>query len=115
MFTETAQYYDLLYCAFKDYARETTELAVDLLRRHPSCRTVLDVACGTGEHARRLAEKGFDVDGIDLNEAFIRIAATKRPEGRFTTADMCHFDLGRRYDAVVCLFSSIAYAGTLDR
>jgi hypothetical protein len=28
---------------------------------------------------------------------------------------MCDFDLGREYDAVICLFSSIGYARTIDR
>ena len=75
----------------------------------------LDVACGTGEHARLLAAGGFVVDGLDLDPAFIRIAATKHPAGRFFEADMGDFHVSHRYDAVVCLFSSIGYLCTLDR
>ena len=115
MFTETAAYYDLLYFTCKDYAREATQLCAELLRLHPDCRTVLDVACGTGEHARRLGDRGFDVDGLDLNADFVRLARGKHPRGNFIVADMTDFHLDRRYDAVVCLFSSIAYAGTLAR
>ena len=29
---------------------------------------MLDVACGKGRHSRFLAEKGYDVTGIDLSE-----------------------------------------------
>ena len=76
---------------------------------------VLDVACGTGEHARALAADGFVVDGIDLNPAFLRIAASKHPAGRFVLADMSDFELSQQYDAVLCLFSSVAYLKTLDR
>jgi len=77
---------------------------------------VLDVACGTGEHARLLATvHGFEVDGFDLNAEFLRLARLKHPSGRFTVADMEEFHLGRRYDAVICLFSSIGYLQTLDR
>jgi SAM-dependent methyltransferase len=73
------------------------------------------VACGTGEHARLLAaDHGFQVDGLDLDPAFLRIAAAKNPGGRFPQADMTDFHLGRRYDAVLCLFSSIGYARTLE-
>jgi SAM-dependent methyltransferase len=85
-----------------------------IIRTHrPGAREVLDVGCGTGEHARHLtAEHGFRVDGIDLDPTLVARAAVKNPAGRFSQADMRAFDLGRRYDAVVCLFSAIGYAGT---
>jgi SAM-dependent methyltransferase len=114
MFDESAEYYDLIYLSMKDYAEEAAKVAT-LLRAHmPHARRVLDVACGTGEHARWLATHGFDVDGVDLNPAFISIARAKHPAGTFFEADMRDFHLGRRYDAVVCLFSSIGYARTSE-
>ena len=115
MFTASAEYYDLIYSALKDYDAETAQIASLLRRLNPTCRTVLDVACGTGEHARLLAGAGFDVDGLDLDPAFIRIASGKHPAGRFIEADMTDFQLQRRYDAVLCLFSSIGYVRTLER
>lgn len=115
MFSVSAEFYDLIYSTFKDYTGEATQLA-DLLRRlNPQCQTVLDVACGTGEHARLLAARGFVVDGLDLDPAFVRIAKQKHPAGRFFEADMSDFQLSHRYDAVLCLFSSIGYLRTLDR
>jgi SAM-dependent methyltransferase len=115
MFSASAEFYDLIYSTFKDYAAETAQIARLLRRLNPRCRTVLDVACGTGEHARLLAADGFVVDGLDLDPAFIRIAGGKHPAGRFFEADMSDFHLAHRYDAVVCLFSSIGYLQTLDR
>ena len=115
MFDASAEYYDLIYSAFKDYAREVSQIANLLRRLNPRCRTVLDVACGTGEHARLLAAEGFVVDGLDLDPSFVRIAAGKHPAGRFFEADMSDFHLPHRYDAVLCLFSSIGYVRTLDR
>lgn len=55
MFSESAGLYDLIYASFKDYAAEAAQIASLLRRVHPPCHTVLDVACGTGEQARRLA------------------------------------------------------------
>ena len=51
MFTASAEFYDLIYSTFKDYAAEAAQIASVLRRVNPGCRTVLDVACGTGEHA----------------------------------------------------------------
>ena len=115
MFTESAELYDLIYGGFKDYRAETARIAGLLRSIHPGCRTVLDVGCGTGEHAHLLAGvHGFEVDGLDLNRDFLRIARAKHPVGRFYDADMSHFQLPQRYDAILCLFSSIGYLKTLD-
>jgi len=116
VYSESAELYDLIYASFKNYEAETDQLFELLSRARPGLRTVLDVACGTAEHARLLAERhGLSVDGIDLDPSFVRIAQQKHPAGRFVVADMCDFDLGRRYDAVMCLFSSIGYLRTIDR
>jgi len=67
VFSESAELYDLIYSRIKDYPAEARHL-VDLLGRvHAGCCTMLDVACGTGEHACLLAaHHGFEVDGLDL-------------------------------------------------
>ena len=115
MFSASAELYDLVYSGFKDYATETSELAAIIRREHPVARTVLDVACGTGEHARRLTDDyGYEVDGLDLDPAFVRIARAKLPRASVYQADMISFELSRRYDVVLCLFSSIGYVRTLD-
>ena len=115
MFSESAELYDLIYGSFKDYEAETTKIAARLEAARPGLRTILDVACGTGEHARLLAERhGYLVDGVDLDPAFVEIARRKNPAGHFDVGDMRDFHLPRRYDAVICLFSSIGYVRTLD-
>jgi SAM-dependent methyltransferase len=115
MFSASAAYYDLIYSTFKDYTAEAAQLASLLRRLNPHCRSVLDVGCGTGEHARLLSASDFAVDGLDLDAAFVCIASLKHPAGRFFEADMADFRLPRTYDAIVCLFSSIGYLRTLAR
>jgi SAM-dependent methyltransferase len=107
MFTLTAEIYDALY-AFKDYAAEAAALREIVARENPGARTVLDAACGTGEHARFLASD-FAVDGIDLEPGLLEIARAKNPAGEFHVADMRTFQLEKRYDVVLCLFGSIGY------
>jgi SAM-dependent methyltransferase len=114
MFTESAEFYDAIY-SFKDYPAEAARIAALVRSVQPDAGTVLDVACGTGEHARILAELyGFRVDGLDLDPGLLRVAREKHPSGRFFEADMSDFSLGTRYDVILCLFSSIAYLVTLD-
>lgn len=123
MFSATADLYDLVYSSFKNYVAEADQIAALIRTARPSTgqdastapTTILDVGCGTGEHARLLGERhGFRVDGIDLDPNFVRIARGKNVMGAFSEADMTAFDLGRRYDVVMCLFSSIGYVRTLD-
>jgi len=115
MFSASADLYDLVYSSFKDYPAETRELVATIRRLHPGARTVLDVGCGTAEHARLLTdEHGFQVDGLDLDPSFVRIARGKLPKGSVFEADMTSFALPRRYDVIVCLFSAIGYVRTLE-
>jgi SAM-dependent methyltransferase len=107
MFSRTAQYYDLIY-SFKDYAAETVKIRDVIRKEHPAARSILDIACGTAEHAKLLSSE-FSVDGIDLQPEFVEIAQSKVPTGSFSIADMRSFQLGKKYDVVQCLFSSIGY------
>jgi ubiquinone/menaquinone biosynthesis C-methylase UbiE len=115
MFTESAELYDLVYGTFKHYEVESDKISAILTQARPGVHTVLDVACGTGEHARQLRQRhGLRVDGIDLEPQFVEIARRKNPDSTFTLANMSDFHLSDRYDAVICLFSSIGYLRTLD-
>jgi trans-aconitate methyltransferase len=107
MFSVTAEIYDVIY-AFKDYAGEALKIRQVITRERPGAKTILDIACGTGEHARLLAP-AFEVDGIDVEPKFVEMARTKNPAGAFSVADMRAFQLNKRYDVVQCLFSSIGY------
>lgn len=99
--------YDLMYSG-KDYAAESA-LLTDVIRdRVPRAASLLDVACGTGSHLR-LTGESFAAEGLELSPD---MAAIARERGcAVTVGDMRDFDLGRRFDAVVCLFGSIGYAG----
>lgn len=82
--------------------------------RRPGARTLLDVACGTGAHLEHLAGR-YAVEGLDLDAAMLAVARERLPDVPLHEADMAEFDLGRRFDAVVSLFSSIGYARTPER
>lgn len=113
MFSETAELYDRLY-SFKDYPAEAARVR-DLVAAAggPGGGTLLDVACGTGMHAQALAAH-YTVEGMDLDAGLLAVARARLPGVPPHHADMRDFDLGRTYDVVTCLFSSIGYAATLE-
>jgi SAM-dependent methyltransferase len=111
MFRSSTDYYDLVY-GKKDYQGETDRLRQLFRQFVLHGRTVLDIACGTGEHLRFLPD--YEVAGIDLEPAFVRMASEKRPDGKFQIADMQRFELGSKFDILICLFSSIGYLVTAE-
>ena len=114
MFTQSARYYDLVY-GVKDYRAESakvTSVIRDSLRSDG--RRLLDVACGTGRHLEYLKEH-FEVEGLDIAEDLLALARARNPDLTFHHGDMTSFDLGRRFDVVTCLFSSIGYVKTVVR
>ena len=113
VYSRSARYYDAIYSR-KDYAGEADRLHALVQARSPGARTLLDVACGTGKHLELLRER-YDVEGLDLDPTLLAIARERVPGIALHEADMVDFDLGRTYDAVVCLFSSIGYAVTVER
>jgi dTDP-3-amino-3,4,6-trideoxy-alpha-D-glucopyranose N,N-dimethyltransferase len=108
VFERSARVYDLLY-AFKDYEAEARDLVALIHARNPVASSLLDVACGTGKHLELLREGFPDVAGVDLEEDLLTVARERLPDVPFTRADMRTFDLGRTFDAVTCLFSSVGY------
>jgi SAM-dependent methyltransferase len=112
VFTETADLYDLVY-SFKDYPAEVERLR-GMVGREGG--TLLDVACGTGHHLALLAEH-YRVEGVDVDPAMVDLTRARGLQAR--VGDMLTLDLGRRFDVVTCLFSSIGYvsdlSGAVDR
>jgi SAM-dependent methyltransferase len=113
VFTRSADIYDALY-SFKDYPAEATRLHALIEERAPNAGTLLDIACGTGKHLEQFRD-WYDVAGIDLDPELLAIARRRLPDVPLEQADMTALDLGRRFDVVTCLFSSIGYVGTVSR
>lgn len=109
-YSAAAEFYDLLYEGEKNYTAEAELLSSVIRGLQPIARSVLDVACGTGSHARALMDVGYLVDGVDLESSFVEVARAKCPEGEFYVGDMTRLDIPERYDVVTCLFSAIGYA-----
>ena len=112
-FSRSAHLYDLQYSGL-DYESHAATVEGIIWERSPAAGSLLDVACGTGRHLA-LWRRGFDVEGVDIDSEMPAIAAQRVPGVLLHEGDFTEFDLGRTFDAVTCLFSSIGYAHTEDR
>jgi SAM-dependent methyltransferase len=113
VFARSARIYDAIY-SFKDYGEEASSVHELVQARKPGAATLLDVACGTGAHLAEL-RRWYRCDGLDLDPQLLAVARERLPaDVALHEGDMRDFELGRRFDAVTCLFSSIGYVRDAD-
>jgi SAM-dependent methyltransferase len=111
LYTDLAWLYDRIYPRIFDY-RELFESIVGFLDTH-QCRSILDVACGTGRLMAILEKEGYDVTGLDLSQEMLDIAKT-RCKGKLLRQDMREMHVNRTFDALLCLGRSFGYMLTDD-
>ena len=93
------------------------DLLESILSSGPSNR-VLDLGCGTGEHARFLAEQGYRVVGVDSSES--QIATAREAQAavgvEFLHADLCELKglLAGSFGAAICLGNTLPHLLTQE-
>jgi len=67
-------------------------------------KKILDVGCGTGRHAIRMAEAGAEVTGIDFSSNMLEVAKRKSAglNIKFVKADLKSIPVDELFDIVVC-------------
>ena len=113
--SEYADAYDFLY-KDKDYLAEC-RLIDRLLQKYANgnVRKVLDLGCGTGNHALPLAEQDYRVVGVDRAAGMLEIArlktACRRIDGKasFYEGDIRTLQLGQSFDAALMMFAVLGY------
>jgi ubiquinone/menaquinone biosynthesis C-methylase UbiE len=114
MFTKSAEFYDVIY-SWKNYDAEAEMCRGYVAQYKRSAGTsLLDVACGTGMHLQHL-QQWYTVEGLDLDPEMLKIARGRCPGVPLHEGDMTDFDLGKQFDIVTCLFSSVGYTKTVDK
>lgn len=106
---------DYLYF-FADALDERSDAETDLIWRLLGLRPgmeVLDLACGHGRIANRLAARGCRVTGLDATEVFLR-RAEEDARARGVSVDYVHGDMRQlpwqgRFDRIVSWFTAFGY------
>ncbi len=96
---------------------EWTEDDVAFLARQlplPRYTRVLDLCCGYGRHALRLAQRGYQVTGLDRDEAAISEANQRAEEAgqsiSYIVGDMLRVgELNGEFDAIINMWQSFSY------
>lgn len=111
LYWELAPYYDMIY-GWKAYDAETKFLRKLIGSKKKSLgNRLLDVGCGTGRHISLLRDS-FDCTGMDLSTEMLKVAKRNVKGVEFVQGDMSAFQLGSKFDVILCLFSAIAYTRT---
>ncbi|WP_035985355.1 class I SAM-dependent DNA methyltransferase [Leptolyngbya sp. KIOST-1] len=116
VFNAYAQYYDLLY-QDKDYAQEA-DFIHQLLKTHaPAAQHLLELGSGTGRHAEYLAERGYQVTGVERSEEMLSRCGERQAAQssqiaqrlKFLQGDLRQVRLEQTFDCVLSLFHVISY------
>ncbi len=111
LYRELAKYYDFIY-QWKDYAKEASTLKEHINQyKKTDGNLLLEVGCGTGHHIKHLQDT-YTCTGLDINDEILKVARKNVPNTEFIQADMIDMDLGKKFDVITCLFSSIGYVKT---
>ncbi len=121
VFGNYARYYDLLY-RDKQYAEETAYLVRLINRFAPKAKSLIELGCGTGYHAARLAEQGYRVHGVDMSDEMLaaakkRVAALPKSVASrmsFSAGDIREARVKEKFDVALSLFHVISYQTTND-
>jgi len=109
-FYQRAVYYDIVFN--REVSREV-QFVHDLFRHYAGreLRSVLDIACGPGYHARAFAREGLRAVGLDLRGEMLQFADDQaKAEGvsvEWIEADMRTVTLAEPVDAALSMFDGI--------
>ncbi|MHB8336127.1 MAG: class I SAM-dependent methyltransferase [Ignavibacteriaceae bacterium] len=105
--------------SYKMSREERTEREVNLIFKYLALKansTILDCPCGNGRHSVKLAQNGFDVVGVDINE-FMLSLAHKQKQNFNIDGNLSFYNMDMRnlefkddsFDYIVNMFLSFGF------
>ncbi len=110
-----ARFYDR-FTQDVDYDARTQYISELLKQSEIGCKTVLDLACGTGSFTVRLSQLGYDMIGVDNSEDMLSVARMKSESGDILW--LCQegeeLDLYGDIDCAICTLDSVNHIIDFD-
>ncbi|MEH1861784.1 MAG: methyltransferase domain-containing protein [Nostoc sp.] len=75
---------------------------------------ILELCCGTGRIAIPLAEKGWQVTGIDVSESMLEAAKRKSSKVKWVKADVRNFEIDEKFSLIIFSANSICHILTME-
>jgi SAM-dependent methyltransferase len=121
IFGNYSRYYDLLYLD-KDYIGEARFIHQLIQNHAPNSQSILELGCGTGNHAMLLAQEGYSIYGVDLSEEMLQQARDRFSQFdpnlaskiKISQGDIRQTRLNQKFDVVLSLFHVISYQTTTE-
>ncbi len=115
-YSSIADFYDQ-FTQDVDYDGRAQYIDELLKRCEIGCKTVLDLACGTGSLTIRLAKMGYDMIGVDNSEDMLSVARSKSekcPDILWLCQEGAELDLYGDIDCAICTLDSVNHILDFD-
>src|SRR5580698_9446935 len=93
-----AKFYDRL---MSDSSIRSKRIIRCIERYGSGASSLLELGCGTGAVLAGLSAIG-SLAGLDISPNMLDVARARLPDAQFIQGDISSFDLGRKFDVIVC-------------
>ena len=107
LFDYSAEYYDLLY-EDKDSLGESLYIDCLLKSYGLDIKNILELGVGTGRHAKKLIDLGYEVFGIERSEKMSK-KLNQIKKLKYVIGDIETMNLEMQFDAILSLFHVMSY------
>ena len=109
-YNKIAKYYDDIF--------KPNEKQVSFLKSYfgNPPKSILDLACGTGNLALKLSQLGYNVTGLDLDKEMIEVAKSKinNEKIKFFVDNMLTFSFNEKFDGIYCIGNSLVHLNSIN-
>jgi SAM-dependent methyltransferase len=107
---------DYLYFYYEGLGGEQREKEVNFIVKELNFtepKKILDLACGYGRHANKLASLGHDITGVDITKGFLEMAEREAKEigvkVKYILKDMREVDFDSEFNCAISMSTAFGY------